>query len=89
MSNPILEETLSISSRVANAQPGVCVLTGRSSGEDRSLTELAVDNFAARESAGSEMINSYVRATEYITGAARRRSHVSPDGVKRHLAAIR
>ena len=43
------------------------------------LTELAVDECAARQSAGIEMINRYVRAIEYMAGAVRRRS----------LAAIR
>jgi len=58
-------------------------------GENRSLTEPAVDDFAARQFAGINMINRDVRAMNYMEMAVRRRSHVSPDGVKRHLAAIR
>ena len=38
------------------------------------LTELAVDNFAAREFANIDMLNRYVRATGYLAAAVRRRS---------------
>ena len=38
------------------------------------LTELAVDDFAARQYAGNDMISGYVRATNYMELAARRRS---------------
>jgi len=57
--------------------------------KNRSLTEPAAGDFAAREFAEIGKNNRYVRAMSYTTGAVRRRSHVSPDGVKRHLAAIR
>ena len=43
------------------------------------LTELAVDDFAARKLRVTDMINRHVRATEYMELAIRRRS----------LAAIR
>ena len=43
------------------------------------LTELAVDEFAARQFAEALLNNRYVRAIEYIAGTFRRRS----------LAAIR
>jgi len=46
--------------------------------------EIAVDDFAARESSGIEMISGYVRAMNYMELTVRRRSHVSPDGAKRH-----
>jgi len=38
------------------------------------LTELAVDEFAARRFADNEMINGYVRAMNYMELAVRRRS---------------
>ena len=38
------------------------------------LTEVAVDDFAARQFAEIEMINRYVRATNYMELAIRRRS---------------
>ena len=38
------------------------------------LTEHAVDDFAAREFAENDMINRYVRATNYMELAVRRRS---------------
>ena len=38
------------------------------------LTEVAVDDFAARQFAEIIMISRYVRATNYITMAVRRRS---------------
>ena len=38
------------------------------------LTEPAVDDFAARQSAENDMISRYVRATNYRELAARRRS---------------
>ena len=38
------------------------------------LTEVAVDDFAARQYAGIDMISRYVRATSYIELVARRRS---------------
>jgi len=38
------------------------------------LTELAVDDFAARQYAGNDVINRYVRAMNYIQLAVRRRS---------------
>ena len=50
--------------------------------------ELAADDFAARQYAGIDMISRYVPAMNYMELTVRRRSHVSPDGVKRHLAAI-
>jgi len=37
------------------------------------LTEPAVDDFAARQFAGNDIINRYVRATDYMELAARRR----------------
>jgi len=58
-------------------------------GENRSLTEGAVDDFAARQYVENDMINRYVRAMNYMELTVRRRSHVSPDGVKRHLAPVR
>ena len=39
-----------------------------------NLTEPALDEFAAREFAEIEMINQYVRATNYTAAAVRRRS---------------
>ena len=39
-----------------------------------NLTEPAVDEFAAREFTEIEMINRYVRATNYLELAVRRRS---------------
>jgi len=53
------------------------------------LTEVAVDDFAAREFAGIDMISGYVRATRYMELTVLRRSHVSLGGVKRHLAPVR
>ena len=38
------------------------------------LTEPAVDDFAARKYAGNDMISRYVRATDYMELAVRRRS---------------
>ena len=38
------------------------------------LTEPAVDDFTARQYAGNDMINRYVRATDYMELAFRRRS---------------
>jgi len=38
------------------------------------LTEGAVDEFAARQYAGNDMISRYVRATNYMELAIRRRS---------------
>jgi hypothetical protein len=38
------------------------------------LTEVAVDDFAARQYAENDMISRYVRATFYMELAARRRS---------------
>ena len=38
------------------------------------LTELAVDDFAAREFAENDMVNKYVRAMNYMELAVRRRS---------------
>jgi len=38
------------------------------------LTEIAVDDFAARQYAGNDMISRYVRATDYMDLAVRRRS---------------
>ena len=38
------------------------------------LTEIAVDDFAARQYAENEMINRYVRAASYMEVAVRRRS---------------
>ena len=38
------------------------------------LTEVAVDDFAAREFAGIDMISRYVRATDYMELSVRRRS---------------
>ena len=38
------------------------------------LTEVAVDDFAARQYAENEMINRYVRAASYMEVAVRRRS---------------
>ena len=38
------------------------------------LTEIAVDDFAARQYAGNDMISRYVRATNYMELAVRRRS---------------
>ena len=38
------------------------------------LTEIAVDDFAARQYAENDMISRYVRATEYMELAVRRRS---------------
>ena len=38
------------------------------------LTELAVDDFAARQYDGNDVINRYVRAMNYIQLAVRRRS---------------
>jgi len=38
------------------------------------LTEGTVDDFAARQYAGNDMINKYVRAMNYMELAARRRS---------------
>jgi hypothetical protein len=38
------------------------------------LTEVAVDDFAARQYAGIDMISRYVRATSYMVPAAIRRS---------------
>jgi len=38
------------------------------------LTEVAVDDFAARQYAGHDMISRYVRATNYMELAVRRRS---------------
>ena len=38
------------------------------------LTEIAVDDFAARQYAGDQMINRYVRAINYMELAVRRRS---------------
>ena len=38
------------------------------------LTEVAVDDFAARQYAENDMINRYVRATDYMELAVRRRS---------------
>ena len=38
------------------------------------LTEIAVDDFAARQFAANDMISRYVRATNYMAAAVRRRS---------------
>jgi len=38
------------------------------------LTEVAVDDFAARQYAGIDMISRYVRATNYMAVTVRRRS---------------
>ena len=38
------------------------------------LTEIAVDDFAARQYAGNDMISRYVRATDYMDLAVRCRS---------------
>jgi len=38
------------------------------------LTEIAVDDFAARQCAGFDMINKYVRAMNYMELTVRRRS---------------
>jgi len=38
------------------------------------LTEVAIDDFAARQYAGNDMISRYVRATYYMELAVRRRS---------------
>jgi hypothetical protein len=38
------------------------------------LTEVAVDDYAAREYAENDMISKYVRATRYMDPAVRRRS---------------
>jgi len=38
------------------------------------LTEIAVDDFAARQSAENDMISRYVRAMDYMEPAVRRRS---------------
>jgi hypothetical protein len=38
------------------------------------LTEVAVDDFAARHFAGNDMISRYVRAMNYMELAIRRRS---------------
>jgi hypothetical protein len=38
------------------------------------LTEIAVDDFAAREYAENDMINRYVRASNFMAAAVRRRS---------------
>ena len=38
------------------------------------LTETAVDDFAARQFVENNMINRYVRATNYMAAAVRRRS---------------
>ena len=38
------------------------------------LTEVAVDDFAARQYAENDMISRHVRATNYMEQAARRRS---------------
>jgi hypothetical protein len=38
------------------------------------LTEPAVDDFAARQYAGNDMISRYIRATDYMELASRRRS---------------
>jgi hypothetical protein len=38
------------------------------------LTEVAVNDFAARQFAENDMISRYVRATNYMERAARRRS---------------
>jgi hypothetical protein len=44
------------------------------SNQSLKLTELAVDDFAARQYAANDMINTYVRAMNYIEQADRRRS---------------
>ena len=44
------------------------------SNQSLKLTEPAVDDFAARQFAEDDMINRYVRATDYIELAVRRRS---------------
>ena len=38
------------------------------------LTEVAVDDLAARQDAENDMISRYVRATDYMEPASRRRS---------------
>ena len=38
------------------------------------LTEVAVDDFAAQQYAGNDTISRYVRATDYMEPASRRRS---------------
>ena len=57
--------------------------------ESIKLTEVAVNDFAARQCAENEMISRYVRAMNYLEQAVRRRSHVSLGGVRRHLAPVR
>ena len=58
-------------------------------GEHRSLAEPAAGECAARESAEILLNNRYVRAMNFMELTVGRRSHVSPDGVKHQLAAIR
>jgi len=47
-----------------------CLLANQS----LKLTEGAVDDFAARQFAENDMINRYIRATNYMEPAVRRRS---------------
>jgi len=44
------------------------------SNQSLKLTEVTVDDFAARQYAKNDMINTYVRAMKYMELAARRRS---------------
>ena len=55
------------------------------SNKSLKLTELAVDEFAARQYAENDMINRYVRAMNYMELTVRRRSLL----VRRFLAELR
>ena len=52
----------------------LCILLTLQPNQSLKLTEVAVDDFAARQFAENEMISRYVRAMNYMEQAVRRRS---------------
>ena len=52
----------------------IYLINGLRANQSLKLTEGAVDDFAARQYAENDMISRYVRATDYMEQAVRRRS---------------
>jgi hypothetical protein len=63
-----------VGTAMPNIKCGETILFARRPNQSLKLTEMAVDDFAARQFAENDMISSYVRATDYMELALRRRS---------------
>ena len=59
---------------VHHRQKNCCCKSSLRPNQSLKLTEVAVDDFAARQYAKNDMISRYVRAMNYMEPAVRRRS---------------